>query len=83
VTYSDNTTTKITQSLSDWYTPQNYAGESIALSMAYRLNPNGTADNRTFNLYGYSFTLNKAKTVKSITLPSNTNVVVLGIDLAP
>jgi hypothetical protein len=83
VTYTDNTTTKITQSLSDWYSPQNYAGESIVLSMAYRLLANGTADNRTFSLYGYSFALNSAKTVKSITLPNNGNVVVLGIDLLP
>ena len=34
-------------------------------------------------LYGYSFAINSAKTVKSITLPNNRNVVVLAIDLAP
>jgi hypothetical protein len=31
VTYSDGSTTSITQSLSDWQKPQNYAGESKAL----------------------------------------------------
>lgn len=35
-----------------------------------------------FYAYGYSFTLNRAKTVKSITLPKNRNVVVLSITLA-
>ena len=83
VTYTDGTTTSIVQSLSDWYTPQNYAGESIAATTAYRITSSGGTDNRTFNLYGYSFALNSAKTVQSITLPNNRNVVVLALDLVP
>jgi hypothetical protein len=82
VTYTDGTTTKITQSLSDWFTPQNYAGESKAVTMAYRVAPNGAIDNRTFYLYGYSFAINSAKAVKSVTLPSNRSVVVLAITLS-
>lgn len=77
VHYSDGTSTNITQSLSDWFSPQNYAGESKAFTMAYRNNPDGSKDNRTFYLYGYSFPINSAKTVTSLTLPSNRNVVVL------
>jgi len=80
VTYTDNTTTSFTQSISDWFTPQNYAAESTAVSMAYRL-VNTTKDNRTFRLYGYTLTLNSAKQVKSITLPANRNVIVLGVNL--
>jgi hypothetical protein len=83
VTYTDGTTSSFTQSLSDWYTPQNYAGESQALVMPYRLLSSGAPDNRTFYLYGYSFAINSAKTVKSISLPNNRNVVVLAIDLVP
>jgi hypothetical protein len=82
VTYTDGTTTAITQSLSDWYTPQNYAGESIAAAMAYRLTPSGATANGPFNLYGYSFAINSAKTVASITLPADRYVVVLAIDLS-
>ena len=37
----------------------------------------------TFYLYGYSFAINSTKTVKSITLPNNRNVVVLAIDYTP
>jgi len=81
VTYTDGTTTTFTQSLSDWFTPQSYAGESIAQTEAYRINSNGTLDQRTFYLYGYTFAINSAKTVKSLTLPKNTNVVVLGVTL--
>ncbi|MCU1312423.1 MAG: hypothetical protein JWM54_180, partial [Acidobacteriaceae bacterium] len=32
VTYTDGTTTAFTQSLSDWFTPQNYPGEAVALA---------------------------------------------------
>ena len=83
VRFSDGTTSSFTQSLSDWFTPQNFSGESIALSMAYRDTSSGTRDNRTFDLYGYSFSLNNTKTVSSITLPNNSNVEVLSITLVP
>jgi hypothetical protein len=69
VTYTDGTTTTLTQSVSDWFTPQGYPGESIILTTAYRNVYNGTKDNRTFDLYGYSFGINPNKTVKSLTLP--------------
>lgn len=80
VTYTDGTSTSFTQSVSDWYTPQNYAGETTAVSMSYRLNL-AAKDNRTFRLYGYSLALNAAKQVKSITLPANRNVIVLAVNL--
>lgn len=83
VTYTDGTTTSFTQSLSDWCTPQNYPGESNAISMPYRDNSNGTRDTRTVILYGYTFNLSSSKTVKSISLPSNRNVVALAINLVP
>jgi hypothetical protein len=81
VTYTDGTTTAFTQSLSDWFTPQSYPGEVIAKSMAYRNLSTGAKDNHTFNLYQYTFALNSAKTVKSLTLPSNANVAVVAITL--
>jgi len=83
VFYSDGTSANFTQSLSDWFTPQNYAGESMALTMAYRDTASGTQDNRPFHLYGYSFALNNAKTVSSIVFPANANVKVLAITLIP
>ncbi|MGD0505294.1 MAG: putative Ig domain-containing protein [Steroidobacteraceae bacterium] len=79
VTYSDGTTKSFTQSLSDWYTPQNFAGESKASDMAYRIAPSGVTDIGPFYLYGYSFAVSGAKTIKSITLPNNRNVVVLAV----
>ena len=81
VTYTDNTTTQLTQSFSDWFTPSNNPGESEAVAMRYRDIYTGIPDNRVFNLYAYIFILNSAKTVKSVTLPNNRDVVVLAATL--
>ena len=83
VTYTDGTTSTVTQSLSDWYTPQGFAGEAEALVEPYRLTSSGAIDNRTFYVYGYSFAIDATKTVKSLTLPATRNVVVLAVDLGP
>ncbi len=83
VTYADNTTTTFVQSLSDWFSPQNYLGESKAIPMDHRNESNGTSDNRTFNLYGYSFPLNGSKVVRNVRLPVNPNVIVTAISLVP
>jgi len=83
VTYTDGTTTAITQSLSDWWgPPQNYPGESQVLKMPYLVTLTGATMNRIVYVYGYSFAINSAKTVKSLALPNNRNVVVLAIDVS-
>jgi len=69
--------------LSDWYEPASYAGESQAMTMAYRVTVSGATENGPFYLYGYSFAINNSKTLKSIRLPSNRDVVVLAIDVTP
>jgi hypothetical protein len=83
VTYTDGSSSSFTQSLSDWGTPMGFPGESTALTMAYRLEGNGTPGSAPFYLYGYSFALNSAKSVASITLPNNRHVVVLAMTLTP
>jgi subtilase family serine protease len=77
VNYTDGSSSTFTQSVSDWFSPQGYAGESTAKAMPYRDTSSGTTDNRTFNLYGYSFALSSGKTVSSLVLPANNNVVLL------
>jgi hypothetical protein len=81
--YTDGTSTTFTQSISDWGSPQSYPGESIAVTMNYRDTQNGGKDQTLphFYIYGYTFNLNSAKTVASITLPSDANLELLAIDL--
>jgi hypothetical protein len=76
VTYSDGTTATFTQTFSDWWRPVPtvaQAGESIAVAMPYFEggSKTQTETNFTFDLYEYSFALNPAKTVASVTLPSD------------
>jgi hypothetical protein len=81
VTYTDGSTSHFMRDFSDWFTPTNFPGETEAVAMAYRDFADGSQDDRTFNLYGYTLYLNKTKQVQSITLPNNQNVVVLAITL--
>ncbi len=81
VNYTDGTSAQFTQSLSDWSTPQNFSGETEAVAMSYRNTANGTQSNGTFNLYAYTLALDSSKTVESVTLPDNPDVVVLAATL--
>jgi hypothetical protein len=83
VHYTDGTSAGVAQNFSDWFTPQNFPRELEGVAMAYRNLDNGTKDKRTFNLYGYRFALNPAKTVQSVTLPTNASVLVLAATLVP
>ncbi|MGD0772912.1 MAG: CARDB domain-containing protein [Candidatus Solibacter sp.] len=83
VKYTDGTSSTFSQSVSDWYSPQHYAGESVALQMQYRVTSAGGKDGRPFDLYGYSFNLSTDKTVSQVSLPGSPNVVVLAMTLGP
>ncbi len=89
VTYTDSSTSQFTQSFSDWCSHLNgggctstggNSGESVAVAMPYRDSAGGM-DDRVFYLYHYSFALNTSKTVQSVTLPNNRDVVVLAATL--
>ncbi len=43
VTYTDGSTQTISQSISDWFAPQGYSGESVAVSMNHRNTGHGGA----------------------------------------
>lgn len=81
VTYTDGTSSSFTQSVSDWYTPENFSGESEALLLPYRLDGDGERDKREFHVYGYSFPLDERKPVRAFTLPQNSQVLVLAMTL--
>jgi hypothetical protein len=81
VRYTDGSSSKFTQSFSDWFTPQGFPHESQAVLMPYRDFFDGSQDDQNFNLYEYDFQLDGFKTVKSVELPQNRFVVVLGMTL--
>ena len=84
INYTDGTSTTIPLSFSDWFKPQGYANESVAVAMGHRNTANGGTDNRTFNIYAYTLPIDTSKHVASITLPNSFpdfNVKVLALDL--
>jgi hypothetical protein len=48
--------------------------------MAYLVAPTGAIKTHVVYLYGYTFSINSAKTVKSLKLPANRDVVILAVD---
>jgi len=81
VTYSDESTATFNQSVSTWLTPKKYAGESIALKMSYCDTKSGGQSSGSHYLYQYTFPLDSTRTVTSLTLPDNPNVVVVAATL--
>jgi hypothetical protein len=81
VNYTDGSSAQFAQSFSDWSAPQNFSGESEAVATSYRNESGGTKDLGTFNLYAYQIAIDSSKTVQSVTLPDNSNVVLLAVTL--
>jgi hypothetical protein len=79
VTYTNGTTSVFSQSLSIWTSPQSYAGESVVDTMSYRDSSAGSLNNTAVNIYGYTFNLDNTRVAQSLTLPNNSDVVVLAV----
>ena len=82
VTYTDNSTTSFTQSMSDWVYADGWTGEAVVSCAEKRNLQNGNQQSDSVCVYGYDLALNPAKTVKSVTLPNTRNIVMLSMDLA-
>jgi len=81
IAYSDGSSANYSQSVSDWYTPEYFSGESEAASTPYRIGGREGRDERTFHVYGYAFKLDPKKTALSFSLPANRHVLVFGLTL--
>jgi autotransporter-associated beta strand protein len=84
VNYADGSATQKLQNFGDWTQGSSgVSGQSIALTMSYRNTNGGTKNTKNVYLYAYSFTLDPTKTIQSLTLPSDSNLELLAIDLVP
>lgn len=81
VTYEDGSSQHLTLSFSDWFSPSINVDEAEAVAMPYRVTASGSTDARQFNVYGYTILLEAGKTVQSMTLPSNRNIILLSATL--
>jgi len=82
VTYSDGSTAQFFQNFSDWYQSEGFPGEVVAAKMTYRDMSDGSKDGRTFNAYAYGYSLDPTKTLKSVTLPAESGIRVMAMELA-
>lgn len=83
VNYDTGDDRVFTQSLSDWAQSDNNEGESTAVAMDYRDQADGTRDDSPYTIYGYTFSLDSSRSVKSLVLPDNQNVKVFALTLVP
>ena len=83
VTYTDGTSTTVVQGLSDWVNPSNYPGESLVQCAPTRHYFGGSTDANSVCVYGYKLKLDAGRTVASVTLPQDRNVLVLAMSLLP
>ena len=83
VNYADGTSSSFTQSLSDWSQQGRFTGESVAVTMPYRLVADGSTDANSFYISAYSFMLDVNKVVRSVSLPGNRDVLVFAMTLVP
>ena len=81
VTYTDGTTTQVTQNMSDWVYAAGWTGESVINCNYDRNYDDGTTQADSVCVYGYDIALDDTKTVKSVTLPNTRNIVMLSMDL--
>jgi FG-GAP-like repeat/Bacterial Ig-like domain (group 3) len=82
VTYTDGTTTVLHQNMSDWFNAAGWPGESVISCGEDRNFQDGTTQPDSVCVYGYDIPLDDTKTVESLKLPNNQNIVMLSMDLA-
>jgi hypothetical protein len=84
VIYADTNLDKtFTQNLSDWASPDSNDGESVAVTMGYRNQSDGSRDENTYYIFGYSFGLDTNGAAQGLKLPDNDNVKVFAVTLLP
>jgi len=83
VNYTTTPSTTLTQSVSDWFTPLGFTGESLAKATTYRDTCGGGKDSSgDFDVYGYSFAINPNQITNTLVLPNTRNIVVLAAALS-
>ncbi len=79
VTYTDGTSATTHLSLSPWTNPQSFSGETTGIKTTIADLPDGTQQTGEFNLYLYQIPIDSTRTVATLTLPNNTDVIVAAV----
>ena len=82
LTYTDGTSVSGNFSISPWFNPQGYPGETVVSTTPYENTGGGDRINTTVYIYGYQIAIDSTKVVQSLTLPNNRNVVLMAMSLS-
>ena len=82
INFADGSSQLFVQSFSDWLSPGNFVGESTAATLSYYNNSAGSMVKNQNYVYSYSFRIPQNKILISITLPTNTNLVIVGMTVS-
>ena len=88
VNFTDGTSSNWIQNFSNWCQPTYQLGEAIIASQSYRYTQSQTiggapsSDPTENYIYGYSYPVPTGKTVASITLPFQSNLRLLGVQMS-
>lgn len=83
INYADGSSETPSLNLTDWAASSTYRRENEGIEVPYRLTGNGNVDDNPFHLWSYTLETDSAKELKSISLPENRNVLVIGVTLIP
>lgn len=81
VTYSDGSAATATLSLSDWFAAAPQVNERFGVAQDTRWGTTSTQYGN-MHLFTYTITLDSSKTLRSLTLPNNTNIEVFAVTLS-
>ena len=79
--FTDGTSGTGQLNMSSWTAPAGYSDETIVSTTAYRNTGSGGRTSGNTYLYGYIFPTDGTRVVKSLTLPNNRNIVIVGLSL--
>jgi hypothetical protein len=81
VTYTDGTTSTLSQNISDWFNADGWPGEAVVNCAEKRNYQDGSQQSDSVCVYGYDLVLDPTRTVSTVTLPNDTNIVILSMNL--
>ena len=82
INYTTGSSVQAQLSMSSWTQSMGYSGESVAFTAAHQNQSGGSTSAVTTYVYGYQIPLDPTRVLSSITLPNNTNVVILSMALS-
>jgi len=81
VTYTDGSTSTLNQNMSDWFNADGWPGEAVVNCAEKRNYQDGSQQSDSVCVYGYDLVLDPTKVVSTVTLPNNSNIVMLSMNL--